>query len=150
VKKYLLLLPFVVGCKHFSDISPRDAFGAYRVAVYDLGKSLEDTKAKTEANFLVDYDILVEQCKAGDKPCEQEARKVAVKKYAGKQDSYNKVRDFHKRCVEAAHIVDTLCAPGESDVCEKAISDALNKLPEVISKIREIQLCWNPYLRVLS
>jgi hypothetical protein len=138
MKKLFLLLPLLVGCKHFPEISPRDAFASYRVAVYDLGKSLESYKVRTETSFLSEYDSLAEQCKPGEKACEAEVKKTVLKKYSSREESFNKIREFHKRCVETAHVVDTLCAPGESDVCTKSVNQALEKLPEVISKIKEL------------
>ncbi len=133
----LLLLP---SCKHFQDVSPRDAFASYRVAVYDLGKTLETYKRRTETTVIADYDALTVDCKAGDKACETEAKKIVVAKYKSRQDAFNKVQEFHKKCVDTSHVVDTLCAPGDSEVCEKSVEEALKSLPEIITKIREMQL----------
>lgn len=143
-----LIFVFVLlstSCKHLQDLSPRDAFASYRVAVYDLGKALESYKKKTEGVVIADLESLLTQCKTGDKVCENEAKKIVLSKYKTREDNFDKAQEFHKKCVESSHVVDTLCSPGDSEVCEKSVAEALKSIPEVITKIKELQQLWNLY-----
>ena len=148
MRRYFYLLLMVASCNHLKQIKPTDAFAGYRVAVYDLGKSLEDYKRNSDTEVLKEFDTLLQKCRPQDKLCESEVSQVVKDKFKTRQENFNKAQVIHKRAVETAHVVDVLCQPGDSETCTKSIEEALKNLPEIIARIKEFnlwKLCWPPY-----